>query len=360
MTRTASGPAALVLRSFSSHRPASAEKPRFSALPFRKWKLCFEAFRVMRRAQHGKRGFHLFEKQVEDLFESVSPDLFTEFAHAIPVYHGTLIAFSATIRTTSSERVNMIADAENFRDSPDINSWCPSCHRNERQVMTVRAVETIDPSHDAAQDGLRRVLVVDDSRAQRRLVCTYLRQWGYSIEEAESGVAALEICRRTRPDLILSDWMMPGMSGPEFCRAIRGMTFDSYVYFILLTSKSGKEDIALGLDAGADDFLTKPVNAAELRARIGAGARILQMERELTAKNRLVRSTLDELQALYDSLDSDLLEAKKLQQSLLSERHRDFGLPMSRSRCDRRDMSAATLSACFRSATSVSVFTGST
>lgn len=192
--------------------------------------------------------------------------------------------------------------------------------------MTVRAVKTIDANHEAARDGLRRVLVVDDSRAQRRLVSAYLRQWGYSIEEAESGVAALEICRRTRPDLILSDWMMPGMSGPEFCRAIRGMTFDSYVYFILLTSKSGKEDIALGLDAGADDFLTKPVNAAELRARIGAGARILEMERELTAKNRLVRSTLDELQALYDSLDSDLLEAKKLQQSLLSERHRDFGL----------------------------------
>ena len=108
------------------------------------------------------------------------------------------------------------------------------------------------------------------------------------------------------PDLVMSDWMMPGLSGLEFCRAFREMPRETYGYFILLTSKSDKTEVALGLDAGADDFLTKPVNAAELRARIAAGARILQMERELTEKNRLIKSTLDELQALYDSLDSDL------------------------------------------------------
>ena len=119
--------------------------------------------------------------------------------------------------------------------------------------------------------------------------------------------------------------MMPGMTGPEFCREFRQMTRDSYGYFILLTSKSEKDAIAHGLDAGADDFLTKPVNAGELRARISAGERILRMERELTEKNRLISSTLDELQAVYDSLDNDLIEAKKLQQSLVSDRYRDFG-----------------------------------
>jgi sigma-B regulation protein RsbU (phosphoserine phosphatase) len=93
----------------------------------------------------------------------------------------------------------------------------------------------------------------------------------------------------------------------------------------LLTSKSEKNDIARGLDAGADDFLTKPINAPELRARISAGERILRMERELTEKNRLVESTLNELQSLYDSLDNDLIEAKKLQQSLLRDRYHDFG-----------------------------------
>jgi sigma-B regulation protein RsbU (phosphoserine phosphatase) len=123
----------------------------------------------------------------------------------------------------------------------------------------------------------------------------------------------------------MSDWMMPGLSGLEFCRKFRDLQQESYGYFILLTSKSDKDEVALGLDAGADDFLTKPVNAAELRARISAGARILRMQRELTEKNRLIKSTLDELQTLYDSLDSDLVEAKKLQQSLVSEHYRDFG-----------------------------------
>jgi len=145
------------------------------------------------------------------------------------------------------------------------------------------------------------------------------------VREADSGGAALRICADYAPDLVLSDWMMPGMTGLEFCRLFRDMARDSYGYFILLTSKSDKDEVAIGLDAGADDFLTKPVNAAELRARIAAGARILQMERELTDKNRLITSTLNELQSLYDSLDSDLIEAKKLQQSLVNERYRDFG-----------------------------------
>ena len=178
---------------------------------------------------------------------------------------------------------------------------------------------------DAGDDVIRRVLVVDDSRAQRRILTASLTRWGFDVREAESGDDALGICADYAPDLVLSDWMMPGMTGLEFCRAFRDMPRETYGYFILLTSKSDKDEVALGLDAGADDFLTKPVNAAELRARIAAGARILQMERELTEKNRLITSTLDELQSLYDSLDSDLIEAKKLQQSLVSERYRDFG-----------------------------------
>ncbi|WP_371225270.1 PP2C family protein-serine/threonine phosphatase [Roseovarius sp. 2305UL8-3] len=172
---------------------------------------------------------------------------------------------------------------------------------------------------------IRDVLVVDDSRSQRRIVSAFLKRWGFSVREADCADSALEMCRDVQPDLVLSDWMMPGMSGPEFCREFRALSHDSYGYFILLTSKSEKNDIAHGLDAGADDFLTKPINAAELRARIAAGERILRMERELTEKNRLVKSTLDELQTLYDSLDNDLIEAKKLQQSLVRDRHHDFG-----------------------------------
>src|SRR6056297_1369578 len=190
--------------------------------------------------------------------------------------------------------------------------------------MSVGKVQPLPSGHIDCQV-IRKVLVVDDSRLQRHILAALLKRWGYTVVEAASGDEALSLCQDTKPDLVLSDWMMPGMTGLEFCRAFRALPRDSYGYFILLTSKSEKEDIAYGLDAGADDFVAKPVNASELRARIAAGDRILRMERELTEKNRLVKSTLDELQALYDSLDNDLIEAKKLQQSLVSDRYRDFG-----------------------------------
>ena len=193
-----------------------------------------------------------------------------------------------------------------------------------RAAVTVKAADT-KPSGPPS-DAIRQVLVVDDSRLQRRILLASLKRWGFTVHEAESAEEALTLCQEISPDLVMSDWMMPGMKGPEFCREFRNMTRDSYGYFILLTSKSEKDAIAHGLDAGADDFLTKPVNAEELRARISAGERILRMERELIEKNRLVESTLHELQTLYDSLDSDLIEAKKLQQSLVSDRYRDFGM----------------------------------
>lgn len=172
---------------------------------------------------------------------------------------------------------------------------------------------------------LRTVLVVDDSRLQRRLLRTHLSRWGYKVLEAASGQEALDVCARTEPDLVVSDWMMPGMDGLEFCKEFRAMDRSSYGYFILVTSKSEKDEVAKGLDNGADDFLTKPVNPIELRARLTAGERILRMERELTDKNALVNATLAELQSVYDLIDGDLQEAKKLQQSLVPERHRDFG-----------------------------------
>ena len=170
-----------------------------------------------------------------------------------------------------------------------------------------------------------RVLIVDDSKAQRRILAVQLARWGYRVAEAESGEAALALCEEQGFDIVLSDWMMPGMTGLELCQAFRALPREGYGYFILLTSKSDKAEVADGLDGGADDFLSKPINPNELRARMRAGARILAMHQELVEKNRLVRSTLDELQALYDSLDRDLIEARKLQQALVRDRHKDFG-----------------------------------
>jgi phosphoserine phosphatase RsbU/P len=179
------------------------------------------------------------------------------------------------------------------------------------------------PGGDA--NPIRRVLVVDDSRLQRRILSGSLKKLGYEISEADCGVSALEICARQLPDLVLSDWMMPGMSGLEFCRAFRALSASEYGYFILLTSKSETNEIAQGLDAGADDFLTKPVNPDELRARISAGARILAMQRQLSDANRVVTQTLDQLQEVYNGIDRDLIQARKIQQSMVPELTRQYG-----------------------------------
>ncbi|WP_259444913.1 PP2C family protein-serine/threonine phosphatase [Neotabrizicola shimadae] len=168
------------------------------------------------------------------------------------------------------------------------------------------------------------VLVADDSRAQRMVLAMSLGRWGFHVVEAASGSEAMELCRRTAFDIVISDWVMPGLTGPEFCRAFRGLPRDGYGYFILLTSKSEKAEIAVGLDAGADDFLTKPVSADELRARLRSATRIIGMQRELVEKNRLVVDTLTELQVVHESLNRDLIEAKKLQQALVRDRYCSF------------------------------------
>jgi sigma-B regulation protein RsbU (phosphoserine phosphatase) len=178
---------------------------------------------------------------------------------------------------------------------------------------------------DRRDNAIHRVLVVDDSRAHRAMLTAVLSRQGFSVAVAGSGAEALAIAQSDPPDLILSDWMMPGMDGLDLCRKVRDLPSERYIYFILLTSKSEKGALAQGLDVGADDFLTKPVNAEELRARINAGDRILKMERELGEKNRLISSTLEEISNLYDALDRDLCEARKMQQLLVRDRHRDFG-----------------------------------
>jgi len=171
----------------------------------------------------------------------------------------------------------------------------------------------------------RSVLVVDDSRLQRRILTGQLGRLGFDVREAESGEAALAACAAGPPDFVISDWMMPGMDGPDFCRRFREMEREGYGYFVLLTSKSDRAEIAEGFDAGADDFLTKPVQLEELRARLAAGDRVLRMEQELVEKNALLTRTVAELQQLYDSLDRDLREARGLQQSLVKDRVRRFG-----------------------------------
>lgn len=170
-----------------------------------------------------------------------------------------------------------------------------------------------------------RILVVDDSRAQRMLLSMSLQRSGYQVIEAASGDEALLLCRQQKFDIVISDWVMPGMSGLDFCRAFRALPSETYTYFILLTSNSTATQVADGLDCGADDFLTKPVHSDELRARLRAGERILGMQAELVEKNRMISAAMGRLQQMHDALDRDLIEARKVQQALISQRFRDFG-----------------------------------
>ena len=192
--------------------------------------------------------------------------------------------------------------------------------------MAMVAVMTATPDPTApAADAAAHVLVVDDSKAQRRVLALQLGRWGYRVTEAASGEEAMALVVENDFGMILSDWMMPGMTGLEFCKAFRALQREGYSYFILLTSKSGKTEVADGLENGADDFLSKPVNFDELRARLRAGERILSMQSELVEKNQMIGATLGELQKIYDSLDRDLIEARKLQQTLVRDRFRDYG-----------------------------------
>ncbi|MFO1138935.1 MAG: fused response regulator/phosphatase [Paracoccus sp. (in: a-proteobacteria)] len=171
----------------------------------------------------------------------------------------------------------------------------------------------------------RVVLLVDSSRAQRRTLAVQLIRAGYHVIEASTREEAMAICLERRPDIVIADWIIPGQSGLDFCRQFRNMQSDKYGYFILLTSRNDKKDIADGLRAGADEFLTKPVSGAELLARLAASERILRMEQSLRNANAQLKETLDQLCETQAAIDRDMREAQRLQQGLVRESHGRFG-----------------------------------
>lgn len=127
-----------------------------------------------------------------------------------------------------------------------------------------------------------RILVAEDEPINRRLLTTKLSKWGHEVVTCEDGAEAWDLLQKEdAPELVILDWMMPGMSGPDICRALRKLMRQPYTYVILLTAKNRPEDIVGGLDAGADDYIIKPFDPHELRVRIRAGVRILQLQHEL-------------------------------------------------------------------------------
>jgi two-component system, cell cycle response regulator len=141
------------------------------------------------------------------------------------------------------------------------------------------------------------VLVADDSPVYRKLVEQALSQDSCTVLFANSGHQAIEIFEREHPDLVITDWVMPDLTGIELCQKIRAEAQSFYTYIIILTSNTEKENVVKGLSAGADDYLTKPFDRDELLARVHVGKRLIDLHREIEAKNRL----LEEL-ALTDPL----------------------------------------------------------
>ncbi len=127
-----------------------------------------------------------------------------------------------------------------------------------------------------------RVLIADDDMVSRSVVKALLTKWGYEVLEAEDGNQAWDILKeKDSPRLVLIDWMMPGMAGLELSRRLRQLDDNTYHYVILLTGRNSKEDIIDGLDAGADDYITKPFVAQELEVRLRVGSRILALQQSL-------------------------------------------------------------------------------
>ncbi len=147
-----------------------------------------------------------------------------------------------------------------------------------------------------------KILIAEDDLISRRLLKKTLDDLGYEVLSAEDGNKAWDIIQKENVKLVIVDWMMPGLDGIELCRKIRASQTSGYIYFILLSSKENNEDIVAGLDAGADDYVIKPFERAELKVRIRAGERIIHLEKELTDKNKVLEELVctDPLTGIYN------------------------------------------------------------
>ncbi len=167
-------------------------------------------------------------------------------------------------------------------------------------------------SPDQAVSGTReakRVLAAEDNPVFQSMLRTMLTKWGYQAVMARDGLEAWQVLQSPdTPQLAILDWMMPGMDGVEVCRRVRAAGREPYIYILLLTARTDSQDLVEGMDAGADDYLTKPFNAHELRVRLRAGSRILDLQEDLLEAREALRE-----QATHDGLTGLLNRASILE-----------------------------------------------
>jgi two-component system cell cycle response regulator len=165
-----------------------------------------------------------------------------------------------------------------------------------------------------------KALIAEDNPGFRLALDRMLTKWGYTVVAAANGVEAWEALQSPDPPrLAILDWMMPGMDGPEICRRVRGQNREPYIYILLVTAKGTAEELVEGMEAGADDYLRKPVQSHELRVRLHAGRRIIDLQEEVVQarealRRQATRDSLTELwnrSAMFDILGRELKRARR-------------------------------------------------
>lgn len=199
-----------------------------------------------------------------------------------------------------------------------------------------------------------RALIADDDPVTAAVLRGALRRWNLDVTVASDGAVAWDIIQGPEPPVLaIIDWMMPSVDGIELCRRIREGGVHAHMYLILLTSRDSRADIVTGLQAGADDYLVKPFDAEELRARVHTGIRILTLQERLTEQIEQLRETLANVRQLkgllpiccycksirkdedywqqlegYISEHSDAEFSHGICPGCLHQAHRDFDVPV--------------------------------
>ena len=165
-----------------------------------------------------------------------------------------------------------------------------------------------------------QILIAEDDKLTRNSLFRILQKLDYEVLTASDGLEAWNILKEQPVDIVITDWMMPGIDGLELCKRIRSADFDNYVYVILLTSQGGKQTLIEAIDAGADDFAVKPSTKLELSARIKAGKRVLKLQSDLNEKNKKLSKSNRKLSHAYSVIKKDLEAGAKIQSSLLPQK----------------------------------------